>query len=120
MSTACTITGGRGTHNGGAWLKLIGSGEIVQNPSAISFGCANVETHIMELSWMGFAHFMRANASSAWYNTMTIESTGRWRFTTGLSVIGTCFATTFSTSDSRLKTNLEEIPEEDALNLLKM
>ena len=41
-------------------------------------------------------------------------------FFKGLNVIGIAYAGSFSsTSDSRLKTNLEEIPEEDAINLLK-
>ena len=38
----------------------------------------------------------------------------------GLNVVGTCVATAFSsTSDSRLKTNIEEVPIEDSINLLK-
>ena len=116
---AVTISAGRGRENSGAWLKLIGTGDSVYNTSALSFGCANVETHVIELSWKGFSHFMRANASAAWYQTMEIESTGRWRFTTGLSVIGTCLATVYSTSDGRIKDDVQNIPEQDALNLLR-
>ena len=41
-------------------------------------------------------------------------------FFVGLNVVGTCVATAFSsTSDSRLKTNIEEVPIEDSINLLK-
>ena len=51
---------------------------------------------------------------------MLIESGGRWKFYLGLNVTGTVYGTAFSsTSDSRLKTNIEEIPEQDAINLLK-
>ncbi len=116
---ACTVSGGRGREGTGSWMKLIGTGDSVYNTSALSFGCANVETHVIELSWKGFPQFMRANASAAWYQTMEIESTGRWRFTTGLSVIGTCLATVYSTSDARIKDDVQNIPEQDALNLLK-
>ena len=119
IKNACTVSAGRGREGTGAWMKLIGTGDSVYNTSALSFGCANVETHVIELSWKGFSHFMRANASAAWYQTMEIESTGRWRFTTGLSVIGTCLATVYSTSDARIKDDVQSIPEQDALNLLK-
>ncbi len=50
---------------------------------------------------------------------MTIESTGRWKFTTGLNVVGTCVATVYSTSDARIKDDVKDIPEEDSINLLK-
>ncbi len=116
---AVTISAGRGRENTGAWLKLIGTGDSTYNTSALSFGCANVETHVMELSWKGLEHWMRPNASSAWYNTMGIESSGRWKFTTGLLVIGTCLATVYSTSDARIKDDVQNIPEQDAINLLK-
>ncbi len=47
-----------------------------------------MELHLFELSWLGYAHFMRPNASTAWTNTMSIESTGRWRFRKGAYVDG--------------------------------
>ena len=78
---------------------------------------------MFELSWLGMAHFMRLTSGSAtWAQTMLIEpTTGRWKFYLGLNVIGTVYGTAFSsTSDSRLKTNIEEVPEQDAINLFKM
>ena len=62
---------------------------------------------------------MRASTSANWYQTMLIESSGRWRFTTGLNVLGTCVATVYSTSDARIKDDVQNIPEQDAINLLK-
>ena len=38
----------------------------------------------------------------------------------GLLVTGTCVATVYSTSDARIKDDVQNIPEQDALNLLKM
>ena len=97
------------------------STDIVNDPCAISFGLNGTEGHIWEYSWLGFAHFMRLNGGGlSWTQTATIDpASGRWQFFEGLLVSGTCFATKFSSSDSRLKTNLKEIPEEDAINLLK-
>ena len=90
------------------------------NPCALAFGGNGWASHIFELSWLGYSHFMRASTSANWYQTMIIESTGRWRFTTGLHVLGTCVATVYSTSDARIKDDVQNIPEQDALNLLKM
>ena len=123
IKNAITISGGRGTNNTGAYLKLIGTGDLVYNTSALSFGGYSTESHVFELSWLGVAHFMRlTSGSTTWSQTMLIEpTTGRWRFYLGLNVIGTVCGTAFSsTSDSRLKTNIEEIPEQDAIDLLKM
>ena len=116
---ACTVSGGRGREGTGSWMNLIGTGDSTYNTSALSFGCANVETHVMELSWKGLEHWMRPNASSAWYDTMGIESSGRWKFTTGLLVIGTCLATVYSTSDARIKDDVQNLTEKDAIILLK-
>ena len=88
VKSACTISSGRGTASSGAWLKLIGTGDATYNTTAISFCCANVETHCMELSWLGFAHFMRPNASTAWAQAMVIESSGRWRWLRGAVIDG--------------------------------
>ena len=102
--------------------KIVGTGDLVYNTSELSFGGSSTESHVFELSWLGMAHFMRLTAgSTTWSQTMLIEpTTGRWKFYSGLYVIGTVYGTSFSsTSDSRLKTNIEEIPEEDSIILLK-
>ena len=81
------------------------------------FGGNGEVLHTFELSWLGYAHFMRANASAAWTQTMVIESTGKWRFLRGLYVVGDVVATSYSVSDSRNKDGVQEIPEQDAINL---
>ena len=97
------------------------STDIVNDPCALSFGLNGTEAHIWEYSHLGLAHWMRLNGGGlTWTQTASIDiHTGRWIFLRGLNVTGTCIATTYSTSDSRLKTNLEEIPEEDAINLFE-
>ena len=62
---------------------------------------------------------MRPNSTTAWTQKMLIESSGRWKFLLGLNVVGTCVATVYSTSDARIEDNVQDIPEQDALNLLK-
>ena len=47
-----------------------------------------MDLHSFELSWLGYAHFMRPNASTAWTQTMGIESSGRWKFLRGAYVDG--------------------------------
>ena len=37
----------------------------------------------------------------------------------GLLVTGTCVATVYSTSDARIKDDVQNISEQDAINLLK-
>ena len=49
----------------------------------------------------------------------TGAATGRWIFFNGLNVVGTCVATVYSTSDARIKDDVQNIPEQDAINLLK-
>ena len=62
---------------------------------------------------------MRGSATASWAQTMTIENTGRWKFFNRLNVVGTCVATVYSTSDSRIKDDVQDIPEQDAINLLE-
>ena len=121
INNACTINKGRGTNNNGGHLKIMSSNNN-SDPCALSFGINGTENHIWEYSWLGLAHFMKLNGTpTVWTQTTTIDIyTGRWRFYRGMLVDGTSIATAFSsTSDSRLKSNIEEVPEEDAINLLK-
>ena len=90
------ITGGGGNFNAGAYLRLLSSGDLVHNTATLGFGNNGVETHLFELSWLGYNHFMRPNASTAWTNTMSIESTRRWRFRKGAYVDGVIAATDIS------------------------
>ena len=108
-------------NNNGGNLKIM-TKKNNSDPCALSFGINGTENHIWEYSWLGLAHFMKLNGTpTVWTQTTTIDIyTGRWRFYRGMLVDGTSIATAFSsTSDSRLKSNIEEVPEEDAINLLK-
>ena len=62
---------------------------------------------------------MRGSSTAAWTQTMTIESTGRWKYLLGLNVVGTCVATVYSTSDSRIKHDVDNVPQDECINLLK-
>ena len=50
MSGGLRISGGNGFHGTGGVLRLLGTFDLVNNPSAIYWGGANVETHVQELS----------------------------------------------------------------------
>ena len=78
-SGGVTITGGGQGRNGtGASLRITGTGDLVYITSALYFGGNGVDLHSFELSWLGYAHFMRpnANAGTAWTQTMGISSAG--------------------------------------------
>ncbi len=47
----------------------------------------------------------------------TGAANGRWKFFNGLNVVGTCVATVYSTSDARIKDDVQDIPQQDAINL---
>ena len=67
LSVASLTTSGYSTLNGvrvsgggqygmGASLRVVGTGDLLYNPSSILFGGNSVDTHQFELSWLGFAH----------------------------------------------------------------
>ncbi len=60
-----SITGGGGNYNGGAYLRLLSSGDLVHNTATLGFGNLGVELHLFELSWLGYNNFIRPNASTA-------------------------------------------------------
>ena len=103
------ITGGGGNFNAGAYLRLLSSGDLVHNTATLGFGKSGVELHLFELSWLGYQHFMRPNASTAWTNTMSIESTGRWRFRKGAYVDGQLAAGSIALNGVDLATTLANL-----------
>ena len=103
------ITGGGGNYNAGAYLRLLSNGDLVNNTATLGFGNLGVEYHLFELSWQGYNHFMRPNASTAWTNTMSIESTGRWRFRKGAYVDGQMAAGSIALNGVDLATTLANL-----------
>ena len=77
--------------------------------ATLGFGNLGVETHLWELSWLGYNHFMRPNASTAWTNTMSIETTGRWRFRKGAYVDGQLAAGSIALNRVDLATTLADL-----------
>ena len=69
-------------------MRVTGAGDLFYNPSAVYFGGSNIDLHAFELSWLGYTHFMRPNASTAWTQTMVIESSGRWKYLRGAVIDG--------------------------------
>ena len=57
-------------------MRVTGTGDLVYNTSALYFGGNSVDTHVFELSWLGYSHFYRANASTAWTQSMGIGNNG--------------------------------------------
>ena len=64
------VSGGQGQNGTGASLRVTGTGDLVYNTSSLFFGGNSVDTQLFELSWLGFNHFYRANASTAWTQSM--------------------------------------------------
>ena len=89
-------------------MRVTGAGDLVYNPRALYFGGNGVDLHSFELSWLGYAHFMRpnANAGTAWTQTMVIESTGRWRYLRGLAVDGPLAVTSIALNGADLASTL--------------
>ena len=63
----------------------------------------------MELSWLDFAHFMRPNSNSAWTQTMTIESSGRWKFLRGAYIDGQLVVGSISLNGSDMAASLANL-----------
>ena len=80
LNGVVNITAGRGR----GVLNIVGTGDLVYNTNALNFGGNGWASHSFELSWQGYAHFMRSSISGSWYQTMMIEYTGaangRWIF----------------------------------------
>ena len=103
------VSGGQGNHGTGASLRVTGTGDLVYNTSGLYFGGNSVDLHLFELSWLGFAHFYRANASSAWVQSMGISSSGHWSFFKGHS----------DASGQSLKSSPQDASTEDSLDMLR-
>ena len=110
MSGGLRISGGQGREGTGAHLRLTGTGDSVYNTSSCFWGNSSVDLHVWELSWLGYSHFWRPNASTAWAQTMNVSlTTGAWTHYRGLS----------AASDRSLKDNLQDASTEQCLSMLR-
>ena len=110
MSGSLRIQGGQGRENAGANLRLTGTGDAVYNTSACIWGNSSVDLHQWELSWLGYSHFYRPNASTAWAQTMGVSlTTGAWTHYKGLA----------AASDRSLKDNIQDANTEQCLACLR-
>ena len=57
MSGGLRIYGGQGTHGTGANLRVVGTGDSVYNTSSVLWGASSTDLHVIELSWLSWAHF---------------------------------------------------------------
>ncbi len=106
---AVRLSSGQGQNGTGASLRVAGTGNLVYNTSTLNFGGNSVDLHAFELSWLGFAHFQRPNASTAYTQTMVTESTGRWRDLRGLAVDGQLSVTSIALNGADLAATLASI-----------
>ena len=110
MSGALRVSGGGGRDGTGSILRVVSSGDSVYNPASIFFGASNVDLHVHEFSHLGFSHWHRFNAATAWGETYRINtSTGFMTFYKGYG----------SSSDRSLKGSIQDASTEDALHLLR-
>ena len=104
------ISAGQGRDGAGANLRVVGTGDSVYNTSSVFWGASSVDLNLIELSWLGWCHFYRPNASTAYAQTMGVSlTTGAWVFYKGYS----------AASDQSLKGNPQDASTEDSLNMLR-
>ena len=88
----------------------MGTSDLVNNPSAIYWGGANTETHCQELSHLGFSHWHRWNAATAWGQSYNINTTSGYV---------TFFKGYGASSDQSLKGDVQDASTEDCLSMLR-
>ena len=80
------------------------------NTSSCFWGNSSVDLHVIELSWVGWCHYFRPNANTAYAMTMSVSlTTGAWVFYKGYS----------SASDRALKGDAQDANTEDCLDMLR-
>ncbi len=110
MSGGLRISGGQGTNGMGANLRVVGTGDSVYNTSSVVWGASSVDLHVIELSWLSWAHFYRPNASMAYAQTMEVNITmGYWTFYKGYG----------AASDQSLKGDAQDANTQDCLDMLR-
>ena len=110
MSGGLRISGGQGTNGTGANLRLTGTGDSVYNTSSVFWSASSTDLHVIELSWLSWAHFYRPNSSTAYAQSMGVSlTTGYWTFYKGYG----------AASDQSLKGDVQNASTEDCLDMLR-
>ena len=104
------VSGGGGRNGTGSILRVVSSGDATYNPASLFFGASNVDLHVHELSWLGFAHWHRPNAATAWGQSYGINTNNG--YVTFMKGYG-------SSSDRSLKGSIQDASTEDALHLVR-
>ena len=81
-TTGMTITGGRGgVATNGAQLRVVSSTtSILTAPPVVYWGVNGEDHQCFEYDYLGFCHFWRSSAASAWSETSRVTSNNKWTF----------------------------------------
>ena len=94
----------------GSVLRVVSAGDATYSPASIFFGASNVDLHVHEFSWLGFAHWHRPNTGTEWGQSYGINtSTGYVTFFKGYG----------ASSDQSLKGDAQNANTEDCLSMLR-
>ena len=95
----------------GAQLRVVSSNSsILSAPTAVYWGVNNEDHQVFEYNYLGFSHFGRSSAASAWSETARVTSNNKWTFWSGITV----------PSDMRLKDEVRDLPSEECLDVLRL
>ena len=111
-STGMLITGGRGgVASWGAELRVVSSNSsVIHAPPQIQWGVGGEDRCSFEYNYLGYlSHFWRASAANPWNESSRVTSTNKWTF----------FAGIVTPSDARLKQDIEDLPAQECLDVLR-
>ena len=94
----------------GAIMRLSSTNSsILTAPPVLYWGVNNEDHQCFEYNYLGFSHFWRSSAASAWSETARVTSNNKWTFWSGITV----------PSDMRLKDEVRDLPPEECLDVLR-
>ena len=106
-----TVTGGRGgVSTNGAQMRVVSSNSsILTAPPALFWGINNEDHQVFEYNYLGFSHFWRSSAASAWSESSRVQTNNKWNFWSGITV----------PSDQRLKDEVRDLSSQECLDVLR-